>query len=88
MNVNEHLWDFPHEMTLKVMGAVDAPLEQAVIEILDVHLEAFDSSKISIKPSSKGNYVSVNALIVVHHKGQVEKIYAALNDCPHVKIVF
>lgn len=88
MNVNEHLWDFPHKMTLKVMGAVDAPIEQAVIEILAIHLEEFDPSNISIKPSSKGNYVSVNALIVVYHKDQVEKIYAALNDSPHVKIVF
>jgi uncharacterized protein len=88
MNVNEHLWEFPHTMTLKVMGAVDAPLEQAVIDILNLHLEEFDPSNINIKPSSKGNYVSVNALIVVQHKEQVEKIYAALNSSPHVKIVF
>lgn len=88
MNVNEHLWEFPHKMTLKVMGAVDAPIEQAVIDILSDHLDDFDAVCISIKPSSKGNYLSVNAPIVVLHKEQVEKIYAALNASPHVKIVF
>ena len=54
MAIQEHLWEFPHDMQLKVMGAVDAPLEDALIEILTTHLDDFDADKhLSSKPSSK-----------------------------------
>ena len=76
-------------MTLKVMGAADAPLEQVVIAILDQHLEQFDpEGKVHRVPSSKGNFVSINVQIVVHTKDQVANIYADLNASLHVKIVF
>ena len=45
MAIQEHLWEFPHDMQLKVMGAVDAPLEDALIEILTTHLDDFDADK-------------------------------------------
>ena len=89
MTVNEHLWDFPHAMTLKVMGASDAPLEQVVIAVLDQHLDGFDPDGcVSLVPSSKGNFISVNVRIVVHTKEQVASIYADLNASTHVKVVF
>lgn len=89
MSLREDLWDFPHEMTLKVMGAADSPLESAVVAILDEHLEDFDANAhLVLKPSSKGNYVSVSARVIMRHKNQVLAIYAALDACPHVKVVF
>lgn len=89
MTINEDLWDFPHPMTLKVMGAADAPLEQAVIAVLEKHLDDFIADRdISITPSSRGNYVSVNAKIVMRDRQQVTAIYAALNGCEHVKVIF
>lgn len=89
MTINEHLWEFPHEMTLKVMGAADSPLEQAVVAILTQHLEDFDpNAHISVTPSTKGNYISVNARIIVRHRDHVTRIYAELNACSHVKVVF
>ena len=89
MSINEELWEFPHRMTLKVMGASDAPLEAAVIEILQAHVEDFSAEEhISITPSSKGNYISVNAVVVMRDKEQVSAVYAALNACEHVKVVF
>ncbi|ASK33091.1 DUF493 domain-containing protein (plasmid) [Alcanivorax sp. N3-2A] len=87
MAIREELWDFPHDMQLKVMGAADAPLEDAVIEILETHLDDFDRrAHLSSKPSAKGTFVSITASITVHDKQQVEAIYQALNDCEHVKI--
>ena len=90
MSINEHLWEFPHPMTLKVMGRADAPLQQAVVEILREHLgDTFDPEQdIALTPSSKGTDVSVNARIVMEHRDQVSAIYAALNASPHVKVVF
>lgn len=88
MAIREELWEFPHTMQLKVMGAADAPLQEAVLDILKTHLAAdFDpSAALSSKPSSKGTFVSITARITVHDKQQVEAIYKALNDCEHVKI--
>lgn len=89
MSINDELWEFPHAMTLKVMGAADSPLEQAVVAILSEHLKDFDANEdLSLTPSSKGNYVSVNARIVMENRDQVIAIYTALNACPHVKVVF
>lgn len=87
MSIREELWEFPHDMQLKVMGAADAPLEETVVEILEAHLEDFDRQRhLSRKPSTKGNFVSVTARVTLRNREQVESIYRALNDSPHVKI--
>ena len=63
--IREELWDFPHSMQLKVMGAADAPLEEAVVEILETHLDDFDRhAHLSSKPSTKGNFVSLTATVL------------------------
>ena len=87
MAIQEHLWEFPHNMQLKVMGAADAPLEDALIDILNTHLEDFDPSRhLSSKPSRKGNCVSFTAQVTMRNREQVEAIYKALDECPHVKM--
>ena len=66
MAIQEHLWEFPHDMQLKVMGLADSPLETVVIEILEIHLEDFDADKhLASKPSSKGNFVSITAQVTM-----------------------
>ncbi|HCE39290.1 YbeD family protein [Alloalcanivorax profundimaris] len=85
--IREELWDFPHSMQLKVMGAADAPLEEAVVEILETHLDDFDRhAHLSSKPSTKGNFVSLTASVVLRDRDQLETVYRELNACPHVKI--
>ena len=87
MAIREDLWDFPHDMQLKVMGLTDSPLETALIEILEMHLEDFDADKhLARKPRSKGNFVSFTAQVTMRNREQVEAIYKALNECPHVKM--
>lgn len=88
MPINEALWEFPHPMKLKVMGPADSPLESAVIEILNEHLDDFDpESHLSVTPSAKGNYISVTCHVVLRDREQVEAIYRKLNECPHSKMV-
>jgi len=87
MAIREDLWDFPHHMQLKVMGAADAPLADAVAEILETHLADFNRhAHLSSRPSTKGNFVSITASVTLHHREQVERIYRDLDACPHVKI--
>lgn len=87
MAIQEHLWEFPHAMQLKVMGSADAPLEAALVEILSTHLDDFEAdTHLTSKPSSKGTFISFTAQVVMRNRGQVEAIYKALNECPHVKM--
>lgn len=87
MAIQEHLWEFPHQMQLKVMGLADSPLETALIEILEHHLDDFNADKhLARKPSSKGNFVSITAQVTMRNREQVEAIYKALNECSHVKM--
>ena len=87
MAIQEPLWEFPHDMQLKVMGLADSPLETVLIEILETHLEDFDADNhLARKPSSKGNFVSFTAQVTMRNREQVEAIYKALNECPHVKM--
>ncbi len=87
MAIREELWDFPHAMQLKVMGAADAPLEDAVVAVLETHLGDFERElNLSRKPSAKGTFVSITVNITVHNKEQVEGIYRDLDASPHVKI--
>jgi hypothetical protein len=89
MTIRDEIWEFPHTMTLKVMGSVDAPLKEAVVEILEQHLEDFDhANHLSEAFSSKGNYLSLSARVVVRNRDQVISIYAALDASEHVKVVF
>ncbi len=86
--INEELWDFPHAMTLKVMGAAEAPLEKVVSAILSEHLGNFDADKqLTQSFSSSGKFVSLSAKVVMENRQQVEAIYAALNKAPEVKVV-
>lgn len=88
MTVNENLWDFPHPMRLKVMGAVDAPLTTILTEVLSRHLGDFDADRqLTQSLSSNGKFISLSANIVMHNKEQVAAIYADLNASSHVKIV-
>ena len=69
------------------VGAADSPLEDALIDILTTHLEDFEAdAHLTSKPSSKGTFVSFTAQVVMRNREQVEAIYKALNECPHVKM--
>lgn len=86
--MREELWTFPHPMRLRVMGAAGSAVREEVVRILQTHLEDFDpQTQLSLQPSRKGNYVSVQARVVMQDAGQVRAIYAALNASPEVKVV-
>ena len=84
----EELWEFPHTMRLRVMGATGSAVREEVVRILSRHLEDFDPQQhLSQQPSRRGNYVSIQARVTLHDAGQVRAIYAELNASPEVKVV-
>lgn len=84
--LREELWQFPHDMTLKVFGDADAPLPDIVCAILARHLGEVTPRNLATRPSSGGRFVSVSVDITVHNSVQVEGIYRDLNAEPRVRM--
>lgn len=88
MSINEHLWEFPHTMTLKVIGTEQQALTELVADVLRRHLGTFDvQSQLSCTASSKGNFISLNARIVMQNAEQVSAIYQELKSSEHTRVV-
>ncbi len=77
--INESLWEFPCEHNFKVMGLSEYPLSEVVAEVVRIHAPDFDATRITIKSSSSGKYLSVTAYVQVEDKQQLEAIYIALD---------
>lgn len=83
----EELMTFPCQFCIKVMGTNTPELISEVAAIVTANSEGFDPERdITTKPSSKGNYLSVNATITAISKAQLDTIYLALNNHPLVRI--
>ena len=61
------------------MGLSLHPLTDVVIEVIRTHAPEFDETKITIKNSSSGKYLSVTAHVTIQDKHQLEAIYIALD---------
>ena len=75
MKIQEQLWDFPCQHTLKIMGPAQYPLAEIVVEVLSKYAPDFDPTDITFKNSGKGKYLSVSAPVLLTDKEQVEAIY-------------
>ncbi len=83
----EELLTFPCRFSIKIMGLNVTELITEVIAIISANAKDFDPEQdIATKLSSKGNYLSVTAIINAESKAQLDTIYLALNKHPLVKI--
>jgi len=77
--INESLWEFPCDHNFKVMGLAQYPLIEIVTDIIKAHAPDFDDTRVSVKNSSSGKYISVTAHVHIKDKHQLEAIYIALD---------
>lgn len=83
--LQEHLWVFPMDYPIKLIGDAGDELRIAVLEILVKHFPEFDAQSISITPSRTGKYHSITAQLRFEELEQVYAIYADLAACPLIK---
>jgi|TARA_B110000014_G_C20107896_1_gene582969 hypothetical protein len=81
----DELLDFPTVLNFKVMGLATDELPDTIVGELQKHTPA-DYVPI-VKPSSKGNYISVSVAVRVTSKDHIEKIYKTLNAIEDVRYV-
>jgi uncharacterized protein len=83
----ETLLEFPCDFPIKVMGARVDGFAQAVAEVVRQHAPEFDPASMEMRPSSKGNYLSLTCTIRATSKAQLDDLYRALTAHPMVKVV-
>ena len=83
----EKLLVFPTSFPLKVMGRRVDHFAQEITELVRTHIPDFDPSKIEMRVSSKGTYLSVTLNLNVSTRVQLEAVYLDVSAHPLVKIV-
>jgi len=83
----ELLLEFPTDFPLKVMGRRVDGFAQTVIDIVRTHVPSFNAATTDLKPSSKGNWLSVTVVPRVDSREQLEALYRELSTHPMVKVV-
>lgn len=83
----ETLLEFPCDFPIKIMGARVDEFAQAVVDVVRKHAPDFDPATVQMRPSSKGNYISLTCTVRAVSKAQLDALYRELSAHPLVKVV-
>ena len=86
-NEKESLLKFPCDFDIKVMGESDENFSKSIIKIIKKHDENFNASKIEMKGSSNGKYISLTCSVYVTSQKQLNKMYIDLSKSPITSFV-
>lgn len=81
------LLEFPCEFPIKIMGARVDDFAQRVLEVVLRHAPDFDAAAMQMRPSSKGNYLSITCTVNATSQTQLDALYVELSSHPLVKVV-
>ena len=81
----DELLDFPCQFPFKVLGVAHPELTDQVIAVLQKHAPGDYSP--TLRPSAKGNYVSLTVTVTAHSKEHLETMYVALGQLELVRVV-
>jgi putative lipoic acid-binding regulatory protein len=83
----ESLLKFPCDFPIKVMGQRQDGFAQAVLETVLRHAPDFAAAGMEMRPSAKGNYMSLTCTIRAVSREQLDALYSELSAHPLVKVV-
>ncbi|NMG28000.1 YbeD family protein [Aromatoleum evansii] len=83
----ETLLEFPCDFPIKIMGARVDEFAQVVVDVVRRHAPEFDPATVQMRPSSKGNYISLTCTVRAESKAQLDALYRDLSAHPLVKVV-
>ena len=81
------LLEFPCDFPIKIIGKRADGFAQAVLETVLRHAPDFDAAAIEMRPSAKGNYLSLTCTIRAVSREQLDALYRELSAHPLVKVV-
>ena len=86
MSEQDALIEFPCDFPIKVMGEMRDNFSETIVAEIRKQLPDFDSSKVEMRASTGGKYISLTCTVHVTSKSQLDDIYRALTAHPMVKI--
>ena len=84
-NITETLIEFPCDFPIKVMGETHDDFAAEIIRTIQTQLPDFNATKIEMRGSSGGKYISLTCTVHVTTKAQLDDVYRALSAHPMVK---
>ena len=81
------LLEFPCDFPIKILGARGDDFAQTVLEVVLRHAPDFDAAAMQMRPSSKGNYLSITCTVNATSQAQLDALYVELSSHPLVKVV-
>ena len=86
-NPRESLIDYPSDFPIKIMGAMQESFAQTMVEVVTLHDPDFHSGKMEMRPSAKGNYLSLTVTVRATSREQLDNLYRELSSHAMVKVV-
>ena len=86
-NPADSLIEYPSDFPIKIMGVMQETFAQTMVEVVRSHDPEFHAGKIEMRPSSKGNYLSLTVTVRATSREQLDNLYRALSSHPMVKVV-
>ncbi len=84
---DESLITYPCDFPIKIMGATQDAFAQTMLDVVRLHDPDFDAGRMEIRPSAKGNYLSLTVTVRATSREQLDNLYRALSSHPMVKVV-
>ncbi len=84
---SESLIEYPSDFPIKIMGVMQDDFAQTMVELVQRHDPDFHAGKMTMRPSSKGNYLALTVTIRATSREQLDNLYHALSSHAMVKVV-
>ena len=79
--------EYPCDCHIKIMGERKDEFADTIVEVIRLHDPLFDAASLDMRLSSKGNYLSLTAVVRATSRQQLDDLYNALSSHPMVRVV-
>ena len=83
----DSLIEFPSDFPIKIMGIMQDTFAQTMVDVVQRHDPDFHAGKMSMRPSSKGNYLALTVTVRATSREQLDNLYRELSSHAMVKVV-
>lgn len=84
---SESLIDYPSDFPIKIMGLMQDDFAHTMVALVQRHDPEFHAGKMTMRPSSKGNYLALTATVRATSREQLDNLYRELSSHAMVKVV-
>jgi len=83
----DSLIEYPSDFPIKIMGIMQDEFAQTMVELVQRHDPDFHAGKMTMRPSSKGNYLALTVTVRATSREQLDNLYRELSSHTMVKVV-